>query len=502
MELKPTLKDYTAPEFQALVDRIWAVDLPKIEHDRLINHFDRIAGHPKGADLLFYPDSGFNSNSAQSVVYYVRDWHHKQGIAPFKGEDVPIATGPVARLSPLARSLADVQKMAADVAASGQVVEGAFGLFEQQTQDLRNRQSDGSGVPEQERKIRTLEHAQDEALIAFRKFEAWKMRVEFARSDAQRNLTYARAEQVQWQDVVQQINATHDGYVSRLASITLRHRALHDEAQALLNLAQEHLIRARTLAGVGPTQTACTVIASAAGAAMSPELMLTGGASALLSSQQVDLQKAIRSAVAEFSWQNTSVEPANGSEYAAVLRFTFSSLADIQVYGLSLPLAELLPIEGQDWQHLAASGAEVDVPYRMSTALVPAKSGTMFRGMREISTLSQIHITATKGSHSTSGVRVRAAQRDEHLNSFRFTSDDAAPTNVYWPAPTTLESSPLVALAPAHRLAFVQSLQVPTLEPFPVKEDARFDDYIIVFPPESGLEPLYIMFRDRREYPV
>lgn len=59
MELKATLKEYTASEFQALVDRIWAVDLPKLDHDRLINQFDRIVGHPQGACLLFYADNRF-----------------------------------------------------------------------------------------------------------------------------------------------------------------------------------------------------------------------------------------------------------------------------------------------------------------------------------------------------------------------------------------------------------------------------------------------------------
>ncbi|WP_346656660.1 S-type pyocin domain-containing protein [Pseudomonas sp. SWRI77] len=27
----------------------------------------------------------------------------------------------------------------------------------------------------------------------------------------------------------------------------------------------------------------------------------------------------------------------------------------------------------------------------------------------------------------------------------------------------------------------------------------QFDDYIVVFPPASGMAPLYLMFRDRRE---
>ncbi|WVV47082.1 bacteriocin immunity protein [Pseudomonas sp. NA13] len=82
MELKPKLQDYTEAEFQAFVGKIWNVDMGKEEHDRLINHFDRIVGHPKGADLLFYPDDTVNMNSPNAVVYFVKQWHFKRTLSP------------------------------------------------------------------------------------------------------------------------------------------------------------------------------------------------------------------------------------------------------------------------------------------------------------------------------------------------------------------------------------------------------------------------------------
>jgi len=45
MELKASLQDYTEPEFLSFVEKIWAVDVCKQDHDRLVNHFDRVAGH-------------------------------------------------------------------------------------------------------------------------------------------------------------------------------------------------------------------------------------------------------------------------------------------------------------------------------------------------------------------------------------------------------------------------------------------------------------------------
>ena len=483
MELKTTLRDYTASEFQALVNRIWAVDLPKPEHDQLIDHFDRIVGHPQGADLLFYPSDKSNTNSPESVVHYVRTWHHQQGISAFKGEDISAAKTPVAPLTPLARSLAEVEKITADVAISGQVVEEAFSVFAQQINNLRSQQNTHPDTHQNEAGIRILEDAQHETQIAVRKYEFWKMRVAFVQSGAQRNLTYARSEQAQWQSLVQRINATQERYISRLASISLRHRALHDEAEALLMAASQRLIDSR-----GSNQTMPTISASLAFADKRPDLLLTGGSSALLASQQKDLLNAIRSVVAEFSWQNTSGEPDTGNRQAAVMSFAFSSRADTQVYGLSVPLSELLPIEGQDWQHLAASEAEVDVPFRMSTATIPAQPGKMFQGLREIKTLSQVSLSACRGYQSISGVRVRAVTQDQHLNSFSFTSEGVAAIAVHWSTTVALES------VHSRRIGFVRSASAPTIEAFADEAHGRFDDYILVFPVESGLDPIYIVF--------
>ncbi|WP_416739776.1 bacteriocin immunity protein [Pseudomonas sp. NFX71] len=488
MELKTTLKDYTALEFQALVNQIWAVDLPKSDHDRLINHFDRIVGHPQGADLLFYPMDKSNTNTPEAVVHHVRTWHHQQGIPAFKDEDVPVAKPLVAPLTPLARSLAEVEKIAADVAVSGQVVEEAFGHFELQIRNFQRQKNTRLDIPPQETGIRALEHAQHEALIAVRKFQSWKMRVEFVQSGAQRNLTYARSEQAQWQSIVQQINATHDRYLLRLESLSQRHRALHDEAEALLIVAHQRLIDSRST-----IQTVHTISASLDSAHKRPDLLLTGGSPVLLASQQADLLKAIRSTVAGFSWQNASGGPDTENQRAAVLSFAFSSRADAQIFGVSVPLSELLPIEGQDWQHLAAHQAEVEVPFRMSTAAVPARPGKMFQGLREIKTLSQVYLNACRGCHSISGVRVRAATQDQHRNRFSFTPEGAG-VAIHWARPIFVETAPAATPTHQRRVGFVESARVPTIEAKAERAHDRFDDYILVFPVSSGLDPLYIVF--------
>ncbi|MFK3816660.1 S-type pyocin domain-containing protein [Pseudomonas sp. NPDC089407] len=48
-------------------------------------------------------------------------------------------------------------------------------------------------------------------------------------------------------------------------------------------------------------------------------------------------------------------------------------------------------------------------------------------------------------------------------------------------------------------MSYLHMPNVPIIERFTDLRQVRFDDYIVVFPPQSGLAPLYVMFRDRRE---
>ncbi len=513
MELKTTLKDYTESEFQSLVNRIWAVDLPKQDHDRLINHFDRIVGHPKGADLLFYPpEDDTNTYSSGSVVYYVKDWHHKQGRAAFKGEGVPgprpVAARPGAPLTlaqmtqqRIAHNLADVQKVAVDLAASERVAEAALSVIEQRIEHLRQRQNAYVDIGGREADIRALEVADFEARLATRRYEFWKMSIGFKRDSARRDLSYARSEHAQWQSIAQQINVTYDRYLAKLNEINQRLQRFQVDAEALLVVAQTQLVDQRYQQGAGPNQASDLLFSPLTFANARPGIFLEGGVSQPLETHRVALQKAIRSAVAEFTWQITSGVQDHQGQYAAVLQFDFSSRAEVGRYGLSVPLLELLPIEGQDWQSLAATGGEVELPFRMSSGTYTVPPGTMSQGLREIKTLLQVAITPTNGSVLSSRVRVRAAVWNEQMKTYCFTADGPVPAIVSWSAPANLETISTLTPAPEYRLGFLRSSLVPVLESFSDMAAVRFDDYVVVFPPASGQDPLYIMFRDGREYP-
>lgn len=80
-------------------------------------------------------------------------------------------------------------------------------------------------------------------------------------------------------------------------------------------------------------------------------------------------------------------------------------------------------------------------------------------------------------------------------------ADGAAPITVSWVAPAPFDAQAPTGITGPSRLGFVQPLRVPLLEPLIDKERLRFDDYIVVFPVDSGLDPLYVMFGNRVEYP-
>lgn len=506
MKLKATLNDYAEPEFQALVDRIWAVDLPKADHDRLINHFDLIAGHPKGADLLFYhPDDNSNPNSAGSVVYYVKDWHLKQGRMAFKGQ-VSLASPaqpvtPPARMNwaqitqqRIAHKLIDSQKIAADLITSQRVVEAALTDLYQQIANLRRRFNAEISVSELEKDIRGVEIAEFDARLAVGKYEFWKMSVQFKKDDALREVKYAQAEREQWQSVALQIGATFDRYIATLNIVNQRLKSFQEQAETVLKSAQIRLVKQRDQGGVGPTHAPALLFAPLAFVNARPALLIDGELSRTLESNRVDLQKSIRSAVAEFTWQITSNMQRDQVQYAAVLRFAFRSRTEVGRYGVCVPLSEFLVLEGLDWQYLAAMKGSIDVPFRMSSGNYAVPSGTLFQGIREITSLRQVAITPVNTTELKPRVRVRPATWNESSQNYSFRSDGKGSFTVIWRLPETLENSSPVTSIANYRMSSLQSPHTPLIESFPGSVNVTFDDYVVVFPPDSGLEPVYVMF--------
>lgn len=80
MEIKAKISDYSEAEFLELINAIKAGDDDEAAENMLIFHFNTVAGHPKGSDLIFYPESE-TTQSAQDIVEALKKYHGK---SPFR----------------------------------------------------------------------------------------------------------------------------------------------------------------------------------------------------------------------------------------------------------------------------------------------------------------------------------------------------------------------------------------------------------------------------------
>jgi hypothetical protein len=500
MELKPKLQDYTESEFQTLVDKIWSVEANREDHNRLINHFDLIVDHPDGADLLFYPEDTFNSHSPGAVTFHLKHWYHLKRLIPFKDGVLPAPFTSVNGSSLIAyatarakHELANAQRVATDIASAEQTVDSAFSLLQSAIQHLPLQQHSNATLEALEKGIRRIEHAQHEVLMAVRAFEGKKMRVEFDKDAAQRNFTYSQADRPLWQANLQQATANQAHYLARLSSNTQRHAELHTNAEALVDRAWQQWVRLRT-----PDRYSSVFRLSVAANMGRPDLLISD-AQPLMPVQRVDLQKTLRSAVAEFSWSLIDGAHKHPEQYASVLSFGFASRAKAVRFGFCAALTELSLID-PDWQVLAAQHGNVELPLRMSTTTVAVKPGSLSYGLKEIRELFEVYITPCTGL-LPGKVRVRPAVWHEDERVYRFTTDGPQPDMIEWTYPSGLEAPTASKQDRLDSTGFVRSSPVPELALFDSVEAVRFDDYVVVFPPDSGLEPVYVLFNDRRDCP-
>ncbi|WP_241580492.1 bacteriocin immunity protein [Rosenbergiella nectarea] len=81
---KKILSDYTESEFLDLVRKIYNAEGPTEEDDnRRVREFRRLAEHPSGSDLIFYPEDG-KDDSPEGVVQEVKEWRQANGKPGFK----------------------------------------------------------------------------------------------------------------------------------------------------------------------------------------------------------------------------------------------------------------------------------------------------------------------------------------------------------------------------------------------------------------------------------
>ncbi len=511
MELKKILSDYTHDQFKALVSAIWNAEMDHEAHAQLIEHFDQIVGHPLGADLLFYPpdlDTG-NDHSVNSVVFHVKHWHNTQGRIAFSNEPVPVPPArPPVRLSAQERKVAEstkdlakAQKLAADIDAAAQSAHVALLELNRLLDQWQARPLEARSVEVHVEEMTALETAQSAVVRAMHDLQFPRMKVQFALSDAQRNISSPFRDPGIQASVLQIVTQASDRYLALVADADLRHQASHARCMPLFETAEAHLVG--RLAAAGTTETVPRVLRlSARAAQLRPCLMFPNGRTLGLRSLG-EMKKSIRSAVAEYSWQATSVDNEHPRSFSGVAEFFFDHWKARDWYAASVPLSELMPIDGHDWQGLARSAGEVDVPFRLFSRSAPVTRRKLFVGLKEITTVQQICLTPTHGDVFPAKVKVVGIDSASTHGMYSLMAHGWPAMDLRWNVTKGLAGLSLDGAPATQAVASDISIpSTPLLEPIETIGNLSFDDRVLVFPADSGLEPLYLMFSNGRGVPA
>jgi hypothetical protein len=83
--IKNSLPDYTEYEFIQFLEKLFEEDVAAtdVRADILLQHFNKIVGHPNGSDLIYHPEPGADT-SAEGITRTVRAWREANGLPGFK----------------------------------------------------------------------------------------------------------------------------------------------------------------------------------------------------------------------------------------------------------------------------------------------------------------------------------------------------------------------------------------------------------------------------------
>ncbi|WP_434594550.1 S-type pyocin domain-containing protein [Pseudomonas sp. R4-83] len=281
----------------------------------------------------------------------------------------------------------------------------------------------------------------------------------------------------------------------------LEARKLLEEARAQeeARIAAEAEAEARRLAdeqahmAAEAVRSAHTFRAPGAASAAGPLFMTSAGIVAVAEAASAGLQAAVRSAITALSSLAAGV---GAGAMVGVSALVYSSkLGNGELpdrYAFSMPLSDIANNNAPELRAIAAAGGNVDLAYRFS-------SKTDAHGH------SEVFVVSTDGLNVPAAVRVVATSYDAGRNVYTAITSDVPPRHLTWtPIVNPGNSSTTSPAEQSDVPVYTGATVIPVggrLDSFPAVSGAGFDDYILVFPVESGLPPIYTMFRDRREEP-
>ncbi|WP_313738470.1 bacteriocin immunity protein [Pseudomonas sp.] len=499
MDIRPALDQYEESAFLTFVEHIWNTETNRATHDAWINHFNAIVGHPEGSDLLFYPlskEEGLE-HTPHTVVHTVKSWHSQQGRAAFKDQVLnPPATQPPREQQASQaseRNLQTVRELAAQV-ESTQVEANMAALTQYLTLGLSD------GTPEQQltadlNTLRTLEAAQHQVAAAVSQLARLQLRIGFALASAQRDANSPFLDVGIQAVVLQEISACSQRHAALLVDAQARQPVLYDQAAALIEQLEARIAQAARVIRSGPGHGPLTLRAASETADLQPALLTARGLSRDVAQSQHALNKPVLSALAELEWQATALDGKHSGVYAEIAEFVLATPSEDPRFAFSVPLRTLCDLAAPDWQTASEGQSHLALPVRLCSLWKSVETVTS-KGVKPFKHHS--HVAMTMTAQLANQVQVRAAHFDASEQGWVFATEGSAPVSVLWQdrgrayAPADLARPPVIS--------FLSVPSYPPLNTFATLEEVKFDDYIVVFPPDAGIDPVYLMFRDRREF--
>lgn len=510
MELKERIQDYTQDEFTTLVHTIWRADLQQVDHDRLVAHFDSIVDHPDGADLIYYSTQTLMPHNVDNVVYLLKHWRLNNGKPDFKGASAPAPRShtkptPQTKESTSTAAMAKISKAESKVDLAQQAVEQAFQTAAERLAAMERLQlAGGVSTPEQTKEQQLATLIENILLIQIVEMPIRRARFQlngsgiFLKGDvdtARRNTksTSPYIDRAVHETVLQRVTHLHNRFDALMSNFTQRYSELEARIATVMPWAEEQRIRLTTLLRKGPNDIPIT-FASSAMTASNQVLLLapTPSEMGVFGSELSRLHLATQSAIARFSWEASITGNGGAGHYSDLLQFS-NRLGFDERYGFSLPLSEIIPLNSHDWQNISNVESTVELPVRFSSNIKTLGN--------ELEEYKHIFLTPTGSVNCPANVRIRHATLNVEKRIYHFTSDGLSPTTITWTLPPMLEdvSDGLPATADtSNHPGISRTLRLPNLIPLP--DDIAFDDYVVVFPEESGIAPLYVMLKDRLHY--
>jgi hypothetical protein len=232
---------------------------------------------------------------------------------------------------------------------------------------------------------------------------------------------------------------------------------------------------------------------SASIAVTQPLFLTASGAIALAENAAITLQAAIRAAIAGLTTAAGTIAAGLFVGVSALIYSPKLGNGELpQSYSFSTPLSDILPDNKEDLHAIAAAGGSIELPFRLSS-----KAGNEGD--------SELIVVNTSASGVSSSVKVISATHNPENNTYSVqTTDNPTKTLIWTPAETPASSSTTLPSEEQGPTVIPGSSITPIegrIDTFPQVAEITLNDLIIVFPIDSGLAPIYVMFKDRREEP-